>query len=131
MTLKFSMTIFMLAVAIFWGNNITALAQTSTPTADTILGKWTNEDKTRTIEFIKNGTSYEAVIKDAPDRNIIGTKQISGLQFDGKGYKNGKVYLPKKGKTFPCTVSLKADGTMELSAKAGFMSKSQIWTRVK
>lgn len=130
MTLKLTLIISMLAAAICLGNNTTAYAQTSS-NADTILGKWTNEDKTRTIEFTKNGSSYEAVIKDAPDRNMIGTKQITGLQFDGRGYKNGKVYFPKKGKTFPCTVSLKADGTMELSAKAGFMSKSQIWTRVK
>lgn len=130
MILKLSMIIPMLITAICWGNNTTAHAQTSSK-ADTILGKWTNEDKTRTIEFTKNGISYEAVIKDAPDKNLIGTKQITGLQFDGKGYKNGKVYLPKKGKTFPCTVSLKNDGTLELSAKAGFMSKSQIWTRVK
>ena len=131
MTFKLTMILSMLAAAVCWGNNTTAHAQTSGVTGDTILGKWTNEDQTRTIEFTKKGASYEAVIKDAPDRNMIGTKQITGLQFDGKVYKNGKVYLPKKGKTFPCTVSLKSDGTMELSAKAGFMSKSQVWTRVQ
>jgi uncharacterized protein (DUF2147 family) len=131
MTLKIPMIILLSTAVIFWGNNSKVSAQSTPATGDAIIGKWTNEDKTRIIEFVKTGATYEAVIKEAPDKSLIGKKQITGLQFDGRAYKNGKVYLPKRGKTYPCTVSLKGDDTMELSAKAGFMSKSQTWTRVK
>lgn len=105
----------------------TAQAQTK---ADDILGKWTNEDKTRVLEFVKNGSIYDAIIKEAPDASLVGQKQLTGLSFSSSAYK-GKLYLPKKGKSFPCTVAIKSNGTMELTAKAGFMSKSQTWTRVK
>lgn len=97
---------------------------------DVILGKWTNEDKTRVIEFIKSGSSYYAVIREAPDQSIVGKNQLTNLSYHEGGY-NGNVLLPKKGKSYPCTLRIKSDGTMELTAKAGFMSKSQVWTKVK
>ncbi|NCT73737.1 MAG: DUF2147 domain-containing protein [Chitinophagaceae bacterium] len=101
-------------------------AQTS---GDAILGKWTNEDKTRVIEFVKAGSGYEAIIKEAPDKSLIGVKQLTGLEYDGAGYK-GQVHLPKKGKSYNCSLKVKADGLLELTAKAGIMSKSQLWKKV-
>lgn len=103
----------------------TAYAQTN---GDTILGKWTNEDKTRVLEFVKAGTGYDAIIREAPDQDLIGKKQLTRMAYS-KGIYTGNVLLPKKGKSYPCTLKMKADSTMELTAKAGFMSKSQVWTR--
>lgn len=105
----------------------TAYAQTN---GDTILGKWTNEDRTRVLEFVKAGTGYDAIIRDAPDQDLIGKKQLTRMAY-GNGIYTGNVLLPKKGKSYPCTLKMKADSTMELTAKAGFMSKSQVWTRVR
>lgn len=122
-TIKFFSMMMLLVATVF----TTAHAQTN---ADTILGKWTNDDKTRVIEFVKSGSSYDAIIKEAPDKSIIGKNQLTGLVYKNGSY-SGKVYLPKKGKSFPCTVKLNSNGSLELSAKAGFMSKSQTWTRVK
>ncbi len=104
-----------------------AKAQTN---PDNILGKWTNEDKTRVLEFAKRGNFYEAVIQEAPDKNLIGQKQITNLRYDDGVYR-GNLYLPKRGKTLSCTISVKDNSKMELSAKAGMMSQSQTWTRVK
>ncbi|WP_344822360.1 DUF2147 domain-containing protein [Rurimicrobium arvi] len=104
-----------------------AKAQTN---GEAILGKWANEDRTRVIEFVKTGDGYEAIIKEATDRNLIGQKQITGLQYNNNVY-SGTLRLPKKRKTFPCTANIEANGELELSAKAGFMSKSQTWTKVK
>jgi uncharacterized protein (DUF2147 family) len=98
---------------------------------DGILGKWINEEHTRVLEFHKNGNYYEAIIKEAEDKSLIGKIQIANLQFIKDAYINGKLYLPKKGKNFPCTAKIKPDGTLEISAKASFMSKSQIWSKVK
>lgn len=102
-------------------------AQTS---GDSILGKWTNEDKTRVIEFVKNGNNYNAIIKEAPDQGMIGKNQLTDLVYSNGSY-NGYVQLPKKGKRYPCTIKMRSDGTIELIAKAGFMSKAQIWTRIR
>ena len=98
--------------------------------SDAILGKWTNEDKTRVIEFIKSGSNYNAVIREAPDQSIVGKNQLTNLSYRD-GIYNGNVLLPKKGKSYPCSLKIKTDGRMELTAKAGFMSKSQVWTKVK
>lgn len=98
--------------------------------ADTLLGKWTNDDRTRIIEFVKKGNVYEAVIKEAPDQELVGQKQITNLIFNNGVYK-GEVYLPKRGKRLPCTLRITSTGNLELSAKAGFMNRSQLWSRVR
>lgn len=118
----------LLLIFIFIAGFFTAAhAQTN---ANNILGKWINNEKDRVLEFVQKGSTYEAIIKQAPDPSLVGQKQITELSFSKSTY-NGKLYLPKKGKTFPCTISLNANGTMEITAKAGMMSKSQTWTRVK
>jgi len=104
-----------------------ANAQTS---PDAILGKWTNEDRTRVIEFVKAGVGYAAVIREAPDRSMVGKSQLTNLVYSNGTY-TGNVLLPKKGKSYPCTLKIERDSTMQLTAKAGLMSKTQGWTRVK
>ncbi len=98
--------------------------------ADAILGKWTNEDKTRVIEFVKAGSGYNAVIREAPDKSMIGKNQLANINYHEGAY-NGNVLLPKKGKSFPCSLRIKADSSMELTAKAGLMSKTQVWRKMK
>lgn len=122
-TMKFLSLAVILIASIF----TTAFAQTD---ADAILGRWTNDDNTRVIEFVKTGNSYNAIIKEAPDKSVVGKNQLTGLLFSNGSY-NGTVHLPKKGKSYPCTVKIKNDGSMELTAKAGFMSKTQSWVKVK
>lgn len=105
-------------------------SKAQTANADTLLGKWTNEDRTRIIEFVKNGNVYEAIIRQAPDQDLIGQKQITKLLFNNGLYK-GEVYLPKRGKNLPCTLRITSTGNLELAAKAGFVSRSQVWSRVR
>lgn len=122
-------TIKFFSIAIFLLTAIIADAKAQS-NADDILGKWTNEDKTRVLEFVKTGSEYEAVIKEAPDKTLVGKKQIAGLKHNNGSYK-GSLYLPKRGKILPCTLTIKSDSSLQLSAKAGFMSQSQTWTKVK
>jgi uncharacterized protein (DUF2147 family) len=103
-------------------------AQTSGP--DVILGKWVNEDKTRTMEFVRNGTLYDGVIVSADNKEIVGKTVMIGLKYSGSDYQ-GKLFLPKRGKTFPCTAKLNDNNTMEITGNAGFASKSKTWTRVR
>lgn len=122
-------TIKFFSIAIFLLTAIIADAKAQS-NADDILGKWTNEDKTRVLEFVKTGSDYEAVIQEAPDKTLVGKKQITGLKHNNGSYK-GSLYLPKRGKILPCTLTIKSDSSLQLSAKAGFMSQSQTWTKVK
>lgn len=111
---------------IFLGMNVKA--QTS---QDKLIGKWTNEEKTRVIEFIKKGTSYDAIIRKAEDGSVIGKKQISGLKPAGNGnYTNGTVYIIKKGKTASCSAQITKDDLLNIKASYGMMSKTQVWTKL-
>lgn len=102
-----------------------------TGNTETIIGKWTNEDKSRIIEFVRNGATYEALIRESDDKSLIGKKQITELKFENGRYRNGKIHLIKKNKTASCTARLLDDSTLELSAKLGLMSKTQKWSRIK
>lgn len=97
---------------------------------DAVLEKWTNEDKTRVVEFVNTGISYNAIIRKAPDESIVGKNQITDIIYSN-GIYNGKVNFPKKGKSYPCRLRIKNDGSIELTVKVGFINKSQIWTRIK
>lgn len=122
-TMKFFTMVVLLLATLF----TKVQAQTN---ADIILGKWTNEDKTRVIEFVKNGSNYNAVVREAPDKSMIGQNQLTSLAYNNGSY-NGQVHLLQKNKSYPCTVKINSNGTLKLTAKAGFMSKSQTWTRVQ
>lgn len=110
-------------------STIGAFAQTGN---DKILGKWTNEDKTRVIEFVKSGSVYEAVIRKADDKSLIGKKQITGLKPGKKTttFTGGTVHLFKKETTATCTATLSGSNKLILRATASGMSKSQTWTRI-
>ncbi|PWG81507.1 DUF2147 domain-containing protein [Pararcticibacter amylolyticus] len=116
-----------LTVSLFIG--FCVFAQTDN---DKILGKWTNEDKSRVIEFVKNGDAYDAIIRQANDESLAGKKQITSLQKDGiNTFKNGTVHVLKKSKTARCTAKLVNDDKLEITATFGMMSRKQTWSRVK
>lgn len=115
-----------------------------------ILGKWQNENKKMTIEFYKSGATYSAKIVQLaeptdeaghprldvnnPDpqlrqQPLIGTVIVYGLIFDGSQWKNGTIYLPKRGITANCSVHI--DGRkLKIEASKGFYSETKIWSRL-
>lgn len=100
-------------------------------TNDKILGKWTNEEKTRIIEFVKSGDAYDAIIREAEDNSLVGKKQITNLKANGTtSFVDGTLHIIKKGKTAKCTALLSGDTRLYLKGSYGLLSKSQIWTRI-
>lgn len=100
-------------------------------TNDRILGQWTDEDHTRILEFVNNGSYYDAIIRKAEPDSLIGKKQISGLRYDkGNAYKGGTLYAIQKGKTANCSAKLLSDDKLELKVSKGLASKSSVWTRI-
>lgn len=128
--IKINVRLVTFLMAIFLGNTITNYAQTASTKADSILGKWTNEDKTKIIEFLKNGNTYEAIVRKAEKSESIGKKMITELVLRGKEY-NGKVYIPKTKKIYDCNIIFLNPKTIELTAKSGFMSQSRQWTKME
>lgn len=117
--------IFLLLCMLF---SMSAFAQN---TNDRILGQWTNEDHTRMLEFVKQGSHYDAIIRKAEPDSLIGKKQISGLRFDkGDSYKGGTLYAIQKGKTANCSAKLLNNDKLELRVSKGLTSKSSVWTRI-
>lgn len=116
-----------LLVGILFG--ISAYSQTA---EEQILGKWTNPDETRVIEFVQNGDFYEAIIRESDEADFLGKKQITGLKYHKNGtYKDGTVHVLQKNRELDCTANLLSTAELELKVSFGFMSKSAVWTRVE
>lgn len=99
-------------------------------TNDKILGKWTNEERTRVIEFVKNGNTYEALIRSAEDPSLIGKKQITGLKNKGNEYYGGTLHIFQKDKKLKCSASISSDNHLKLTASYGLISKTQTWKKL-
>lgn len=117
---------FLIIAGLLFGMNVHAQSAN-----DKIVGKWTNEERTRIIEFVKNGNTYDGVVRKAEDERLVGKKQITGLRANGNSsFTNGVVHLFKKGKTATCSVTLSGETKLYLKANYGMMSKTQVWTRL-
>jgi uncharacterized protein (DUF2147 family) len=100
--------------------------------ADKIIGWWTDEGKTRIIEFVKNGDEYEAILRSAEQQDVIGGKLITGLRSDGKNrYHKGTIHLVKGGRTADCSVKFISETQIELKASIGKITRIRTWTRTK
>lgn len=113
-----------------------------------IIGQWHNEKNTLVAEFYKNGETYAAKIVsiDSPDgekaldinnpdpekrnRHLKGIELISGLEYASGSWKNGKIYVPKKGVYLSCKITIKND-EMQVTVSKGLLSETKIWIRKK
>lgn len=113
---------------------------------DQILGLWQNEQKNLTVEFYKNDETYfskivniiapdgETVLdKNNPDKKkrnqpLVGTDLITGLEYSSDGWKNGKIYAPKRGIYLNCKITVQ-DNELHITASKGIVSETKIWTR--
>lgn len=125
-------TMIFLLMAVCCLGSLRAAAQTDSAQADGILGRWTNKEKTRTIEFVKRDGVYEAfaVPSGTNQPDTKGRAVISGLRYDGKKY-TGQAYASKQNRQFACSIVLQGSDKMELTGKVGFISQTRTWTRVK
>ena len=104
---------------------------TQTP-GDQILGSWKYETQNRVLEFVQNGSTYDAIIREANEPEYIGQKQISSLKFHKNNrYNGGSLHILKRGNTADCSAKLLSDTELELTVKFGFMSRTQILTKVQ
>ena len=140
-----------LSIILFLSSLIT-FAQNSD--ADKIIGEWLNEDKDGKIEIYKTGNSYfgkiiwgnsiyeddgQTLTKDIknPDeklkqRNILNMVVLSDFIYADDIWDNGKIYDPKSGKTYNCTMKLK-DNKLEIRGYVGIslLGHSTYWEKAE
>jgi uncharacterized protein (DUF2147 family) len=122
--------------------------------ADKIVGVWKNGEGTGMIKIYKNGDLYQGKIvwlkepidpetgkpkldKNHPDesvrsRTVIGLINTWGFVYKGeKLWEDGKIYDPKSGNTYNCTIRLKNENTLDVRGYIGIslIGRTDTWTR--
>jgi uncharacterized protein (DUF2147 family) len=121
---------------------------------DAILGVWKNGEGTGMIKISKNGDKYQGRIvwlkepndpdtgkpkldKNHPEaenhsRPVLGLTNMWGFEYKGKNvWDGGKIYDPKNGNTYDCTVKMKDANTLEVRGYIGvsLIGRTDVWTR--
>ena len=129
-----------------------ASAQAGNP--DAILGVWKNGEGTGHIRIEKAGTKYHGRIvwlkepidpetgkpkldKLNPDKSkksapLMGMTNLWGFNYTGKNvWDDGKIYDPKKGSTYDCTIKMKDANTLDVRGYIGIslIGRTDTWTR--
>ena len=121
---------------------------------DKIAGVWKNGEGTGMIKIYKNGDKYQGKIvwlkepidaetgkpkldKNHPDENLhtrplIGLVNTWGFDYTGDNvWENGKIYDPKNGNTYECTIKMKNTNSLEVRGYIGIslIGRTDTWTR--
>lgn len=129
-----------------------AMAQTEQP--DAIVGVWENGEKTGHIRIEKSGDKFTGKIvwlkepldpetgkpkldklhpdKSVRSRPVMGLTNMWGFGYKGKKvWEDGKIYDPKKGSTYDCTIKMKDQNTLEVRGYIGIslIGRTDTWTR--
>ncbi|WP_213980238.1 DUF2147 domain-containing protein [Sphingomonas sp. dw_22] len=113
------------------------------PVADTPIGTWENPKHTIAVRVEQCGNELcgkivnatpEAMAdaREAGVTNLIGTQLLRDYRPSGRQRWSGTVYVPDMGRSFSSHIVQSAPNTLRISGCliAGFLCKSQDWTRV-
>jgi uncharacterized protein (DUF2147 family) len=63
-------------------------------------------------------------------RPIMGLEILHGFFRGGEGsWRGGTIYSPRQGRSFPAEIRLPEPNRLEITAHAGLISKTVVWTR--
>ena len=118
-----------------------------------VLGEWYNAEKDAVITLFEDGETVSGKITwmlhpndsngnpktdpNNPDEKLrsrarLGMVMMSGFAYDEDNiWEDGKLYDPKKGKTYSGILTLKDANTLDLRGYIGFsfIGRSSTWTR--
>lgn len=119
--------------------------------ADPVLGSWTSVDDATGTEkseinlYIENGKLYGKIEKlllpedqgkicveckgSEKNQPIEGLVIVQGLKKEGDSWTDGTILDPANGKRYSCTISLNADGTLNVRGYLGIsiLGRTQVW----
>ncbi len=115
--------------------------------AQPITGRWLTEDRSAIVEIGRcgatvcgriarvliarpNAPTTDAANPDAALRNrpIVGLPILTGFT-DGGGDWRGRIYDPRRGKTYKSIVSRQPDGSLKVQGCIAFLCQTQTWRK--
>ena len=112
--------------------------------AQGIMGKWYTEAGDAQVEIYQQGDKINGKIvwlqqgpetkdKHNPDtklkeRKLMGVNILSGLSKSKDKWEGGKIYNPKNGKTYKCTIWLEGNN-LKVRGYLGIFYETQTWKR--
>jgi uncharacterized protein (DUF2147 family) len=114
--------------------------------AQDIMGKWITEAGDAQVEIYQQGDKVNGKIvwlqqgpetkdKHNPDaklqeRKLMGVHILSGLSKKKEKWEGGKIYNPKNGKTYKCSIWLEGQN-LKVRGYLGPFYETQVWKRAK
>ena len=111
-----------------------------------VLGKWLTEAGDAQVEIYQAGDKLNGKIiwlqqgpetkdKHNPDeklkgRKLMGVNILSGLSKSKNKWEGGKIYNPKNGKSYKCSMWLEGD-QLKVRGYLGMFYETQTWKRKK
>ena len=112
--------------------------------AQDIMGKWITEAGDAQVEIYQQGDKVNGKIvwlQQGPEtkdkhnpgdklktRKLMGVNILSGLSKSKNKWEGGKIYNPKNGKTYKCSIWL--DGSeLKVRGYLGVFYETQVWKR--
>ena len=114
--------------------------------SQTILGKWLTEAGDAKVEIYEaNGKVNGKIVwlEKGPDtkdthntdekmrsRKLMGMNILSGLTKKSEKWEGGRIYNPKNGKTYKCSIWLDGD-KLKVRGYLGMFYETQTWKKAK
>jgi uncharacterized protein (DUF2147 family) len=64
-------------------------------------------------------------------RPILGLATLTGFSGSGREYGGGRAYDPKSGRSYRASLSLNADGSLNVTGCVAFICRTKHWTRTR
>uniref|UniRef100_UPI00404B96B7 sterol desaturase family protein n=1 Tax=Flavobacterium sp. TaxID=239 RepID=UPI00404B96B7 len=110
----------------------TVFSQTDT---DNIIGKWTKDKSSLTVEVFKKEKTYSVKITDAEEKIQINKIIIWNLEYDSKNneWNNGELQLPDMTHSVSCYIKMKDKNTLKITGYHGLkiFGSSEIYHKKK
>ena len=112
--------------------------------AQDVIGKWVTEGGDSQVEIYQNGDKLDGKIvwlkkgdgqlddhnpdKSMRSRKLVGTNILTGLTKKGDKWEGGKIYNPKNGKTYKCSIWLEGNN-LKVRGYVAMFYETQVWTK--
>ena len=112
--------------------------------AQDVIGKWVTEGGDSQVEIYQSGDKLNGKIvwlkagdekldsknpdKKLQSRKLLGTNILSGLTKKKDKWEGGRIYNPKNGKTYKCSIWLDGNN-LKVRGYVAMFYETQTWTR--
>jgi uncharacterized protein (DUF2147 family) len=129
---------------------VLATTGVAAPRSETIEGFWLTDDRAgvvrlspcgdklcgRIAEVLDRRPSVPRIDANNPDprlrgRPLVGLLTLWGFAREGEGWRGGRAYDPKSGKSYKSTLALEPDGSLRVTGCVFVICESRRWTRVR